>query len=81
MTVAKVLKEAKKLDADERRMLVKKILVSIEEDGDGPISVETKGELARRLDALRKNPDDGMEWSDFRKQLRKEMKQLRRKRA
>lgn len=82
MTVAKLLKEAKKLNVDERQMLAYKLHLSIEKDLDAePISKELKAELDRRLAYSNKHPEESIEWSVFKKQLRKELKQGRRKRA
>jgi len=82
MTVAKILKEAQKLDVNERKLLVRFLVNSIEKELEVEmIEVEPKSELGRRMKALQKDPDNGIEWSVFRKQLRKDLKQLRRKRA
>jgi len=80
MTVAKVLKEAQKLDVDERKLLVRKILGSIEQDGDGPMSPEVKIELDRRWAAHLKNPEAGYTIDQIMEKLKRARIQRRKKR-
>jgi putative addiction module component (TIGR02574 family) len=70
MTVKALLKEAKKMDIDERTVLAHMILSSVEEEcEDAPLTEELKAELDRRIKEHEKNPDAGYTWEEVKRKL------------
>ncbi len=72
MSIAKILKEASKLNVDERALLAYKIHRSVEKELDAePISEELKKELDRRWAEHLKNPEAGSSWEEVKAELAK----------
>ena len=82
MTRNELLKQARKLDIDERTVLAHLIWMSVEDEcagHEGEMSDELKRKIDERLDAIKKNPYDGCTLEEFMRKFR--AKQARRKKA
>jgi putative addiction module component (TIGR02574 family) len=73
-----VLEQARQLTEDERRALALQLLDELDEpdadsEGDVELSPEWAAELRRRIQDADENPDDAVDWSDLREELRTEL--------
>ena len=65
------IEDIKKLSVAERILIVEDIWDSIfSSEEDFPITDEQKKELDSRLDAYKKNPDEGKSWKEVRDNIR-----------
>jgi len=72
MTVSNLLKEAKKLSADQREELAQQILASVIGDDDAnPLDDNLRTELDRRWADHLRNPEEGYSREEVRKKLAK----------
>lgn len=69
MTADSVLEQALQLPPDEREALCERIWESIESPDDCDLTVKQAEELKRRIAAAHANPEDGITWEDWKKEI------------
>ena len=68
--VAHTIDELRCLSIDDRLKVVEAVWDSLPEEAAGPVSVEQRAELNRRLDAHEANPEQVLTWDQVLERLR-----------
>ena len=69
MTADSVLEQALQLPPVEREELCERIWESISTPDEDDLTKEQAEELKRRIAAARANPEDGITWEDWKKEI------------